>query len=159
MVTYQNARASLTVSRNQNLAPGKVTNDQFVYRTPPLTFTNLAVPSLHWDAGLAVRHRQAGALSAALTTMFTDMLGTPPTAAEVAQKLSGSYGYRLAPPDGPLSPTDLVSLTPMFYRPTFAYTDSVPADTAAAVNDWFASHAPSPGNVAFLSFDLQLFSP
>ncbi|HST49502.1 LysM peptidoglycan-binding domain-containing protein [Jatrophihabitans sp.] len=158
VVTYQNARAGLSVSRNQNLVPGTVTNDQFVYRTPPLTFTNLAVPSLLWDSGLLFGTGGRAQLAAALTTMFTDVLGAPPTAAEVTQKLGGSYGYRLAPPDGPLGPTDLVSLTPVFYRPTFGYTDTVPADTAAAVDNWFGSHPPSPDNVAFLSFDLQLFS-
>ena len=96
VVTYQNARASLSVSRNQNLVPGTVTNDQFVYRTPPLTFTNLAVPSLLWNEGLLFGTGSRAQLSAALAGMFTDVLGTPPTAAEVTQKLSGSYGYRLA---------------------------------------------------------------
>jgi hypothetical protein len=76
----------------------------------------------------------------------------------VTQKLTGNYGYRLAPDEGELSPTDLVSLTPIFYRPNFAYTSTVPVDTAAAVDDWFFSYAPAPGNLAFLSFDLQLFS-
>ena len=158
VVTYQNARASLTISRNQNLTPGSRTNEQFVYRTPPLTFTNLAVPSLLWDQALLFGSGSRAQLPAALTTMFTDVLGTPPTTAQVTQKLTGNYGYRLAPPEGPLLPTDLVSLTPIFYRPTFGYTDTVPADTGAAVDDWFASHPPAPGNVAFLSFDLQLFS-
>ncbi|HEU5270789.1 MAG TPA: hypothetical protein VFU36_12755, partial [Jatrophihabitans sp.] len=158
VVEYQNARASVTVSRNQNLTPGTETAELFVYRTPPLTFTNLAVPSLLWDQALLFGSGTRAELPAALTTVFTEVLGTPPTAAQVSQKLTGNYGYRLAPPDGPLSPTDLVSLVPVFYRPTFPYTDNVPADTAAAIDDWYAGHAPAPDNVAFLSFDLQLFS-
>ncbi|HTZ44464.1 MAG TPA: hypothetical protein VMB79_11445, partial [Jatrophihabitans sp.] len=158
VVTYQNARASLSISRNQNLAPGAVTSEPFVYRTPELTFTNLAVPGLLWDEGIVFGSGAAAGLPAALTTLFGLVLGTPPTAAAVTQKLAGNYGYRLAPPDGPLSPTDLVSLTPMFYRPTFGYTDAVPADTGAAVDDWLAEHPPAPGNLAFLSLDLQLFS-
>jgi hypothetical protein len=158
VVSYQNARASLSISRNQNLTPGAVTNDQFVYRTPSLTFTNLAVPSLLWTDALLFGSGSQAQLPAALTTMFTEVLGSPPTAAPVTQKLTGNYGYRLAPPEGPLSPTDLVSLTPIFYRPTFGYTETVPVDTGAAVDGWFASHPPAPDNVAFLSFDLQLFS-
>jgi hypothetical protein len=98
------------------------------------------------------------ALPDALTGMFTEVLGTPPTAAQVIQKLTGNYGYRLAPPEGPLLPSDLVSLIPVFYRPTFPYAENVPAATGAAIDDWFAGHSPSPDNVAFLSFDLQLFS-
>ncbi|MFX3680584.1 MAG: hypothetical protein ACN6I5_04975 [Hyphomicrobiales bacterium] len=46
---YQNARASLSIRRNQNLVPGKETADAFVYSTPELNFTNLAVPELTWD--------------------------------------------------------------------------------------------------------------
>jgi hypothetical protein len=158
VVEYQNARAGLTISRNLNLTPGSTTNEQFVYRTPPLTFTNLAVPSLLWDQAVLFGSAGRAALPAALTSVFTEVLGSPPTRAQVTQKLSGNYGYRLAPPEGPLLPTDLVSLIPIFYRPTFPYADTVPADTGAAVDDWFGSHPPSPDNVAFLSFDLQLFS-
>jgi LysM repeat protein len=158
VVDYQNARAGLTVSRNQNLTPGSETNELFVYRTPPLTFTNLAVPSLLWDASLLFGAGALAQLSEALTGMFTDVLGNPPSGAQVSQKLTGNYGYRLAPPEGPLLPTDLVSLIPVFYRPTFPYADDVPVDTAAAVTGWFDSYSPAPGNVAFLSFDLQLFS-
>jgi hypothetical protein len=158
VVEYQNARASLTISRNLNLTPGSTTNDQFVYRTPSLTFTNLAVPSLLWDQAVLFGSGGRAALPAALTVMFTEVLGRPPTGAQVTQKLTGNYGYRLAPPEGPLLPTDLVSLIPIFYRPTFPYADSVPADTGAAVDDWYRSHPPAPDNVAFLSFDLQLFS-
>jgi len=161
VVAYQNARASLSVLRNQNLAPGSQTTEQFVYRTPPLTFTNLAVPSLLWAESLLFGTGSEAALPAALTTLFTDVLGSPPTAATVQQKLSGSYGYRLAAAGGgqsPLSPDDLVSLTPMFYRPRFSYRDTVPAETGAAVTDWSTGHVPEPDNVAFLSLALQLFS-
>lgn len=157
-VRYQNARASLTVSRNQNLTPGTVTDERFVYRTPPLTFTNLAVPSLLWDQALLFGRGSRAQLPAALTTLFTEVLGAPPEAAEVTQQLTGSYGYRLAPAEGELSPADLVSLTPIFYRPNFSYLKTVPVDTGAAVDDWYASYRPAPATVALLSFDLQLFS-
>ncbi|MEO9236822.1 MAG: hypothetical protein ABI418_01895, partial [Jatrophihabitantaceae bacterium] len=161
VISYQNARASLTITRNQNLAPGKRTNDAFVYQTPELSFTNLAVPSLQWDQSLLFGTGLVAGLPAALTVAFTDVLGDPPTAAAVEQKLNGNYGYRLVAAgaaDSPLSPDDLVSLTPIFYRPNFAYTTSVPADTGAAVTDWFDNHVPEPGNTAFLSLDLQVFS-
>ena len=161
VIAYQNARASLAITRNQNLTPGKVTNEQFVYRTPQLTFTNLAVPSLQWDESVLFGTGPVAQLPAALGTVFTDVLGSPPTSARTEQKLNGSYGYRLAAAgaaDSPLSPQDLVSLTPMFYRPNFDYTDTVPTDTGAAVTEWFGSHLPQPANVAFLSLDLQIFS-
>jgi len=161
VVAYQNARASLTIARNQNLVPGKSTNERFVYRTPQLTFTNLAGPNLRWDGSLLFGTGSVANLSVALTTLFTDVLGNPPTAAAVTQKLIGRYGYRLAAAggsDGPLSPDDLVSLVPMFYRPTIAYDATTPADTAGAVNAWFSSHTPAPANTAFLSLGLQLFS-
>ncbi|MFX3680585.1 MAG: hypothetical protein ACN6I5_04980 [Hyphomicrobiales bacterium] len=89
------------------------------------------------------------------------MLGSPPTDAETQQKLSGRYGYRLAAangPSSPLSPDDIVSLVPMFYRPLFAYAGTIPSDTGNAVDDWFSTHSPQPANTALLSFSLQLFS-
>jgi LysM repeat protein len=161
VVAYQNARASLSITRNQNLVPGKTTNKRFVYQTPQLTFTNVAVPNLRWDDSLLFGTGTVAALPAALTTVFTDILGSPPTAADVQQKLIGRYGYRLAAengPDSPLSPGDLISLVPMFYRPVFAYDDTVPTDTGATVGAWFADHTPEPANTAFLGFGLQLFS-
>jgi len=158
---YQNARASLSIRRNQNLVPGKETADAFVYSTPELNFTNLAVPELTWDRSILFGTGSTAQLPAALTTLFTDVLGSPATDAETQQKLSGRYGYRLAAangPSSPLSPDDIVSLVPMFYRPLFAYAGTIPADTGDAVDDWFSTHVPQPANTALLSFSLQLFS-
>ncbi|HEV7599192.1 MAG TPA: hypothetical protein VGO49_02915 [Bradyrhizobium sp.] len=161
VVAYQNARASLSITRNQNLVPGKTTNSRFVYQTPQLTFTNVAVPNLRWDDSLLFGTGIVAALPAALTAVFTDVLGSPPTAADVQQKLIGRYGYRLAAengPDSPLSPGDLISLVPMFYRPIFTYDSTVPTDTGATVDAWFVDHIPESANTAFLGFGLQLFS-
>lgn len=158
---YQNARASLSIRRNQNLVPGKETADAFVYSTPELNFTNLAVPELTWDRSILFGTGTTAQVPAALTTLFTDVLGSPPTDAETQQKLSGRYGYRLAAangPSSPLSPDDIVSLVPMFYRPLFAYAGTIPSDTGNAVDDWFSTHSPQPANTALLSFSLQLFS-
>src|SRR6185503_3437001 len=78
VVEYQNARAGLTISRNLNLTPGSTTNEQFVYRTPPLTFTNLAVPSLLWDQAVLFGSGGRAALPAALTSVLPEVLGRPP---------------------------------------------------------------------------------
>jgi len=161
VISYQNARASLAVTRNQSLAPGKTTDPRFVYQTPRLTFSNLSVPSLQWDSSLLIGAGPVSALPASLEDLMVDVLGTPPTAARTEQKLTGSYGYRLAAAAGGgsgLSPADLVSLIPIFYRPNFVYAADVPSDTAAAIADWFGEHLPHADNHAFLRFDLQVFS-
>lgn len=160
-IAYQNARSQLSIARNRNLTPGTTTNERFVYQTPRLTFASLAVPNLRWDRSMLFGAGALDGLTAALATLFSDLLGQPPTAAATEQNLAGRYGYRLAAAGGPgsaLAPDDLVSMTPIFYRPTFAYDDQVSADTEAAVAEWFADHAPDPANTAFLSFGIQMFS-
>ncbi|WP_350334295.1 hypothetical protein [Coralliovum pocilloporae] len=158
VTTYQNARASLSILRNQNLVPGKETASAFVYQTPALTFSNLSVPGLRWDKSILFGSGSSTQLSSSLTTIFTAILGSPPTSARTEEKLIGRYGYRLAPDSGPLGAEDIVSLVPMFYRPLFSYSSSVVTDTQSAVTDWFSTHTPETGQTAFLSFDMQVFS-
>ncbi|HJV41710.1 hypothetical protein [Caulobacter sp.] len=160
VVTYQNARAAVSVSRNRNLSPGKATNSLFVYQTPQITFANLATPSLRFDHSLLFGSGPASALPAALTTLFSDLLGPTPDTALSEQRMTGDYGFVLASAGqgGVLSPDDLVSMTPMFFRPTAAYDPATPTNTSAAVADWLSVHAPAPTNTAFCSFGVQIFS-
>ena len=76
VISYQNARASLLITRNQDLMPGKRTNEPFVYRRPPLSFTNLAVPNLVWDQSILFGSGPVAGLPAALSTVFAEVLGT-----------------------------------------------------------------------------------
>ena len=162
VVEYQNARTTVSISRNQNLVPGKITSTPFVFKTPDVHFTSIAVPYIIRRTPVIFASGTRGELAGNLTTLFTDILGTPPTSAALYESMIGRYGYRLAAAtgsiDGELQPDDIVSQSPIFYRPLFTYANSVPNETASAVDDWFDTHQPASGKTAILSFNLQLFS-
>lgn len=160
-IRYQNARAGIAIARNLDLIPGRSTRPEFVYGTARVTFASPAIPNLQWPESLMIGSGAVDAVSTALGTLFGWVLGDPPADAEAEEKLVAHYGYRLAAAEGadsPLSPDDLVSMTPIFYRPTFRYEANVAERAGTAIADWFALHLPNPDRTAFLSFGVQVFS-
>ncbi|HEX8723277.1 MAG TPA: hypothetical protein VF736_21850 [Pyrinomonadaceae bacterium] len=160
---YQNARASVWLTRNESLVAGTTTNPAFVYRTPEVHFNAVAVPSILRQGVFGIGAGAASGLAAAVTALFADLLRPTPQTATAQQSLTLRYGYRLAAPSGEsgggtITDDDIVSLTPVFFRPLFGYTDAVPGEIQDAVNAWLAANPPSPGQTALFSLDLGLFS-
>jgi hypothetical protein len=124
LVQQQNAWASVTATRNQDLLPGTSTptNPAFVYQTPEIGFPDQLVPLLEWSRPLLFGTQ--GQLQQSLLALATELLGedggngTPPVS--VACTLGVPVGVGLATsflpialgprdPTAPLSPTDLAA--------------------------------------------------
>jgi len=151
----QNARTAIRVSRNELLVPGKTTNEAFVYRTPQTHFAGVCVPALVHAEPIAIGQGTVEGLTAALTTMFEELLGDPPTAARTLESVTVRYGYVLVPPsDGG---EGIVVLSPVVLRPIFPYDDGVPAGITAAVQVWLENNAPAPGTAGFVTLELMVF--
>jgi LysM repeat protein len=148
-VATQNARTTVWITRNELLVPGKATNEAFVYRTPATHFAEVCAPALVHSEPISLGAGPVDGLTAALTAMFTELLGDPPTAARTLLTVTVRYGYTLVP--------GLDVLSPVVMRPTFAYATAVPAEITAAVQVWMATNPPAPGTAGFVTLELMVF--
>jgi LysM repeat protein len=155
-VATQNARTAIWITRNERLVPGQETSAAFVYRTPETRFAALAAPALVVDEPIRIGSGDVNGLTAALLTLFTDLLGTPPTAAPTQEKLVVRYGYRLVPPGA--NTDGIVILSPIVFRPLFPYDDGVPAAITAAVQAWIEGSSPPSGGSKLISLEITVFS-
>ena len=156
-VATQNARTSLWITRNDRLVPGRETNHAFVYRTPETHFADLASPAIVRSAPISIGSGSVDGLTAAVSRAFTQLLGSPPEAARSTEKLTVRFGVQLVPPSG--GEEGISMLTPVVFRPLFAYTDAVPAQVTGAFKAWLdAGNLPPPGVTAFVSLEVMVFS-
>jgi hypothetical protein len=140
MASYQNATASLMVTRNQHLSPDFATNPDFVFSTDLVnaasTVTPINTESTRFDI-TALGTDLGTALTAAFQTLFgtTAYLGQPVT-------LALSYGFEiLADPDPDVEP--LVTYLPIALYPDQQLEASTGATLQGAVDSWIAAQDPS----------------
>lgn len=153
----QSARMAIRVTRNAALLPGKATEPAFVYRTPETHFSDVAMPALVDDRPIAIGSGKTAGLAVAVEALFTSLLPGTEQQASTAHKLTARFGYRLAP-TGDGSEEALPMLSPLVFRPLFAYDSTVPGTLTKAVEEWLEANHPAPGVSAMISLELATFS-
>jgi LysM repeat protein len=175
ILQIQNARGGLSLSRNQDLLPGRTTHPDFVYQTPYLSFTNKLTPLLTLDQALDIASigtpapQYQDTLVRHLSRLFQHLLELGPEASNnqpYRLKLACRYVYNLT--DG--TQTVLATTVPVLLQPAFTFqlTDwdittpmlgkpSFVERLAARIQRWQAAHQPQQQGGAYV-FDLSLFS-
>ncbi|WP_168355872.1 hypothetical protein [Sphingomonas gei] len=141
MASYQNATASLMVTRNGHLSEDFATNPDFVFSTDLVDASSTVTPinneSTRFDiTGLGTD--LGSALTAAFQALFGDTayLGQPVT-------LALSYGFELlANPDPDAEP--LVSYLPIALYPDQELAATTGATIQSAVEAWILNQGPNP---------------
>jgi LysM repeat protein len=158
ILDLQDAQASASLTRNQNLVHGRTTNDAFVYQTPEVTFTAPCRPTIVQtspisigaiapppDSHVALAPRS---LSDNLTALFYTLIeGASATSASM--QLTVSYQYPVA---------GLPVTLPILMQPALVVSWATGNDTVStmvtdltgAITSWFASVLPvGGGNLLF----------
>lgn len=138
MAAYQNATASLMVTRNQNLSADFTTNPDFVLSTDRVSAASTVTPINSEDTRFditALGSDLGSALTAAFQTLFgtTGYVGQPVT-------LALSYGYELLADTGE---APLVTYLPIALYPDQQLRATTGATIQTAVDGWIDTQAPS----------------
>jgi hypothetical protein len=149
VAVYENATSQASVMRNAHLLgpEGPLTRDGFVYVTPPVSFPDLATPSLIWDAKFAIGpwNQQGTPLSDLLSAAVNDDITGDRKIA-----IGARYGFELVP-------GAIVTALPVFYRPRFGYTGVQGAEVASRVQTWQRINHPATAGGEWI-FDVTLFA-
>jgi hypothetical protein len=154
-LAVQSARAAVAVVRNARLLD-RPTDPAFVYRTPEIHFSEVAMPALVDDEAIPIGSGVASGYKAAVSSAFAALLSTAAERKRTRHKLTVRYGYRLTPSEG--EEEGIVVMSPLLFRPLFAYDDDVPKTLGEAVAAWLGENPPPPGASALLSLELATFS-
>jgi hypothetical protein len=134
VASIENARAAVTVRRNQSLGGIQAMAD-FVLTTATVKAPDLAVPMLQWEGDFALGGTDLGsAVQAAFASLFGSAAGLPIT-------ISGAYRYALVPAgnDGP----GLVTTLPVALGPRQTLGPLTGSNVAAALSAWQSAHLPA----------------
>lgn len=135
ILEYQNAWASIRLTRNQNLVPGWPTNPAFIFQTPEVRFeehlTPLIINDKRWN--IAALRGGASTLAEHLEALFQVLL--PPDIKQPYDLIiTGQYAFALATQRQPATPeSDLLATLPVFLTPRFTVEQTTPpagADSA-----------------------------
>jgi hypothetical protein len=153
MAGYQNATASLMVTRNQDLSEDFTTNPDFVLSTDTVNAASTVTPINSEDMRFDITALGAD-LGSALTAAFQTLLGA---AGYIGQPvtLALSYGYELLADPHPAVP--LVTYLPIALYPDQQLAATTGAAIQAAVDSWIAAQAPS-SNGGEIVVSLSLYS-
>jgi LysM repeat protein len=168
ILKVENAWAGAAVKRNENLAPDKTTNPDFVLQSPVVRFVNVLTPLLDPDVEINIADytaQQPSSLNVVLSNFLIAFFEGAQTVVSEKRtiRMSASYGYELQPGAADLSVTipillmtpASISILPENLSPTSAFVRSI-ADT---VNAWFLNNTPSGiQDSGRLWFDLSIYS-
>lgn len=174
VMAYQNARSSVSLSRNAILVPENPTLSAFVYTTPDVAFPAKLTPLLQNDQAIAVEAIQTGTPTSAplftqLQSLFRAFFADSSSSSQPV-KLVVNYQYTVGAVGSGLTVQVPITLLPWAdfqipddYLPTgpcpVPVTDSSPlvCKLTATLQSWFAANTPSPRE-GILLFDLSVFS-
>jgi LysM repeat protein len=176
VLQFQNAWPSIALIRNENLVEGNPTQQDFIYRTPLIRFSNKYVPLLKNDTLIDISKLQdnngkklalADHLAIFFSTFFKD-----DQLAEQTVKLSASWNYQLQTSNTSLPEIELPILlyTPFTFEIPSDYTapsggcpDPVDSSSpficqlAAALKAWYNENEPVT-TAAYIDIDVSVFS-
>lgn len=162
LLAYQNAVATVYLSRNEALITGRESADGFVYYTPETKFPQPLIPLLQNDIEIRLAELLPGQhpLTAYLDRFFQELFKDahlPKGADYITLQLECSYAYKLA--DDPTQP--FIRL-PILLVPPYDYRldgDTLSSQLAREIREWFDAEQPASGNaLARLLFDVAVFS-
>ena len=177
VLEYQDAWAGISIIRNEDLVEDNQTNNDFIYRTPLIRFSNKLIPLLSTDVeiNIAQLENQSGAnmsLANHLANLFNTLFSAD-LLPEQTIKISASWNYALrADASDILPPIQLPILlyTPFSFEIPSDYiieggscptviTETTPfvCQMAAAMELWYSENSPITTE-AFFSFDVSIFS-
>jgi LysM repeat protein len=138
---FQNARAELSVRRNQRLLgpEGPATHEDFVYRTPLTQAPAAVAPLLSWADPIDITSL-GDTLDAALVTAFAQL---SPPGTDLPATLSLQYGYPLVPATDPRD--ELTAYVPVALAPAVTLEAASAARIAAQAADWLRRNDPPSG--------------
>ncbi|MEW2221099.1 hypothetical protein AB0939_17700 [Streptomyces sp. NPDC006990] len=152
VMSYQNARAALSVCRNSRLVPdGPPTDEQFVFRTAPAVAPDVVTPFLVWDTPVDIS--AAGSIEEALSATFATFTGASGSPSAV---VSIDYGFELVA--GEAEGQGLVSRLPIALAP-LDMTPTAATTVARVASDWLLDNDPPSARGGMLIFSIKLFSP
>jgi hypothetical protein len=156
----QDAWASASISRNEELVPGKPSAAPFVYRTAEVRFANPLCPTLDVSDPIAIATIDSPShdpvtrsLLAQLQTLFEAVLAKN-SQPQLTFQVEAMYAYSLNPQLSPV-PLPVLMQAPLTVD-VGAGLQAMLADWAAAIELWFQSGRPTCGGV--LWFDLTIMS-
>jgi LysM repeat protein len=152
LATIQNARAQMSVLRNQNLLDGVGTNPEFLFSTDTVIAPAVVTPLNTFGKPVDITNLGAN-LTAALNTCFSDLFGTNYIGQKVTMELS--YGFEIVPP----SETDagLVTYLPIGLYPNQVLSATTATQLAAAIQSWQTANQPVQTGGEWV-FSLKLYS-
>jgi hypothetical protein len=168
----QDAEIHVHVTRNENLVTGRVTNDNFVYRTAEVAFTGPCMPSILYTGPIDIaqiappKPPAPQSLEQQLTTLFTTLTNGA-SRSEMSLQLAVAYRYPLnaGTLTAPLPVTVPILMQPPL--PVFWGKGPTPVgyvaladmihDLSAAIITWFKADMPATNGGALL-FSLTIMS-
>ncbi|MBE9499734.1 hypothetical protein IHE61_20870 [Streptomyces sp. GKU 257-1] len=152
VMSYQNARAALSVCRNSRLVPdGPPTDEQFVFRTAPAVAPDVVTPFLVWDTPVDIISA-AGSVEEALSVTFAALTGASGSPRAL---VSIDYAFELVA--GEAAGQGLVSRLPIALAP-LDMTPAAATTVARAASDWLLDNDPPSARGGMLIFSIKLFS-
>jgi hypothetical protein len=161
--SYQNARARISVERNQYLLedsdPNKSlmipTNPSFIFKTSQVTATGIVTPLLQWSERQEIT-ANCDSLAQALTNALDILFPAAGRLSASTATFGVFYAYELAG-DSTLPAQSLVGKTPVTLYPNRALQDLVAQEIQGAVDTWFNRVHPS-SNGGEWAIGLTLYS-
>jgi hypothetical protein len=138
LATTQNARAKMSVERNQDLLDKVKTNPAFILSTDIVIAPAVVTPLNTFGERIDITSLGA-TLTAALNTCFTDLFGSTDYKGQIVT-MELSYGFELVTP----SQTDpgLVTYLPIGLYPNQALSSTTASELASAIEDWQKNNNP-----------------
>ncbi len=161
VLQYQDALTVISLTRNQNLIPGKITSSDFVYTTGNLSFSNSYLPTITSDEEIDIANlpaNQGTPTSRTLYEQFKTLMDTlllENTQPTLSFQMQCSYDYYI---NADLAPVNLPVLLQTLVSINLA-TELYPMlqNWADYIHGWMSTNAPNQFNAA-LKFNLTIFS-
>ncbi len=153
LATTQNARAKMSVERNQDLLDKVKTNPAFLLSTDIVIAPAVVTPLNTFGERVDITNLGA-TLTAALNTCFTDLFGSTDYKGQIVT-MELSYGFELVTP----SQTDpgLVTYLPIGLYPNQTLSSTTASELASAIEDWQKNNNPVKTGGEWV-FSLKLYS-
>lgn len=156
VVDQQNACASLWVQRNRTLlgTKGPGTNDEFVYRTPPVRMPGIVTPLNISDAPVDIT-KSGDTLAKALATAFAAIASVQQDAPPRSMTLAARHEHQVAPASATLQGAYIA--LPVFLAAECPLSEASAVAVAAALDTWQSQNQPASSNARW-AFSLTLYS-
>jgi hypothetical protein len=151
---FQNARAELSVRRNQRLLlDGPATREEFVYQTPRTQAPAPVVPLLDWPDAVDITDLGEGDIASALREAFSQLCSPSPG---LPATVGIRYGHPLALTTDPAQ--TLSAFVPVYLAPTLTLDADTAEQIAVQIVEWTVDHTPAVVPGRSWAFSVTIYS-